>query len=163
MAPLIALLRLEPNGRMGAQVTAVGCLAAPTHFSGEGNVGTGVLHNHNAAKALFAGFHAREKVLRLMCPFVPFNPDGNNFCLFRSHTAGASVVLCISATPARPMFRVRWHCQVSRPRVVSWHCGTVFCTGMPLLQGADKGGQLAACITVRHIEGNTLERNAHAV
>ena len=163
MAPLIALLRLEPNGHMGAQVTAVGCLAAPTHYSGEHNLCTDVLHHHSTAKGLFAGHRTTFRLHRLMCCFVPFNPDGNNFCLFRSHTAGASVVLCTSATPARPMVCVRWHCQVSRPRVVSWHCGTVFCTGVPLLQGAETGDQLAACITVRHIEGNTLERNAHAV
>ena len=163
MARLIALLRLEPNGRMGAQVTAVGCLAAPTHYSGEHNPGTGVLHHHRAAEALFAGHRTIFRLHRLMCRFVRFNTDVNNFCLCRSHTAGASVVLCTSATPARPMVCVRWHCQVSRPRFVSWHCGTVFCTGMPLLQGAKTRGKLAACITTRHMQGNTLERNAHAV
>ena len=99
---------------------------------------------------------------RLMCRFVRFNTGLDHFCLCRSHTAGASVILCTSATPARPMVCVRWHCQVSRPRVVSWHCGTVFCTGMPLLQGAETGGQLAACITPRHSQGSTLEPNAHA-
>ena len=59
MAPLIALLRLEPNGHMGAQVTPVGCLAAPTHYSGEHNLCTDVLHHHSTAKALFAGFRTR--------------------------------------------------------------------------------------------------------
>ena len=61
MAPLIALLRLEPNGHMGAQVTPVGCLAAHTHYSGEHNLCTDVLHhdNVNTAKALFAGFRTR--------------------------------------------------------------------------------------------------------
>ena len=56
---LIALLRLEPNGHMGAQVTAVGCLVAPTHYSGQRDVGTGMMHHHNAVKALFAGFRSR--------------------------------------------------------------------------------------------------------
>ena len=57
MAPLIALLRLEPNGRMGAQVTAVGRLAAPTHYSSEHNLCTYMLHHDSTAKALFAGFY----------------------------------------------------------------------------------------------------------
>ena len=60
MAPLIALLRLEPNGRMGAQVTPVGCLVAPTHYSSEHNLCTDVLHHDNTAKALFAGFRFRN-------------------------------------------------------------------------------------------------------
>ena len=34
--PAECLLRLEPNGRMGAQVTAVGCLAALSHCFGQG-------------------------------------------------------------------------------------------------------------------------------
>ena len=59
MAPMIALLRLEPNGHMGAQVTAVGCLAAPTHFSSEHNLCTHMLHHDSTAKALFAGFRSR--------------------------------------------------------------------------------------------------------
>ena len=57
MAPLIALLRLEPNGHMGAQVTPVGCLAAPTHYSSEHNLCTIMMHHHSTAKALFAGFY----------------------------------------------------------------------------------------------------------
>ena len=57
MAPLIALLRLEPNGHMGAQVTAVGCLVAPTHYSSKHNLCTYMLHHDSTAKALFAGFY----------------------------------------------------------------------------------------------------------
>ena len=40
--PADCLLRLEPNGRMGAQVTAVGCLVAPTHYSSEHNLCTDI-------------------------------------------------------------------------------------------------------------------------
>ena len=162
-SPPADLARLTCEQDMRSFNASRGWLGAPTHYSGQRDVGTGVIHHHRAAEALFAGFRSRGKVLRLMCPFVRLDTDVDHFCLCRSQTAGASVALCTSATPAWPMVRVRWHCQVSRPRVVSWHCGTVFCTGMPLLQGAETGGQLAACITPRHMQGNTLERNAHAV
>ena len=67
MAPLIALLRLEPNGRMGAQVTAVGCLVAPTHYSSEHNLCTYMLHHDSTAKALFAGFRTRNGALLYAC------------------------------------------------------------------------------------------------
>ena len=45
---------------MGAQVTAVGCLAAPTHYSSENNLCTDVLHHHSALKALSVGFGHRN-------------------------------------------------------------------------------------------------------
>ena len=35
-------------------------MAPPTHFSGEGNVRTGMLHHHSTAKALFAGSRRRS-------------------------------------------------------------------------------------------------------
>ena len=37
-----------------------GCLASLTHYSGQGDVGTGVIHNHSTAKALFAGSRRRS-------------------------------------------------------------------------------------------------------
>ena len=107
MAPLIALLRLEPNGRMGAQVTAVGCLVAPTHYSSEHNLCTDMPHHHSTAKPLFAGHRTTLHLHRLVCRFVRFNTGLDHFCLCRSDTAGASVVLCTSATLARPMICVR--------------------------------------------------------
>ena len=58
-ALLIALLCHRRNGHMGAQVTAVGCLASLTYYYGQRDVGTGVMHHHNAVKALFAGFRHR--------------------------------------------------------------------------------------------------------
>ena len=36
-----------------------GWLGAPTHYSGQRDVGTGVIHHHRAAEALFAGFRTR--------------------------------------------------------------------------------------------------------
>ena len=33
----------------------MGCLAAPTHYSGEYNLDTSTLHHHNTAKTLYAG------------------------------------------------------------------------------------------------------------
>ena len=40
-------------------MTAGGCFAAPTYYSGEYNLGTGTMHHHSAAQALFAGFRTR--------------------------------------------------------------------------------------------------------
>ena len=54
-----------------------------------------MLHNHNAAKALFVGFHAREKVLRLMCPFVRLDTGLDHFCLYRAETVYATEVLLL--------------------------------------------------------------------
>ena len=140
-----------------------GVLVLPHHYLGQGDVETGMLHHYRAAEALFAGHRTTFHLHRLVCRFVRFNTDGNHFCLCRSDTVGASVALCASTTPARPMVCARWHCEVSRPRVVSWHCGIIFCAGVPLLQGAETRDQLAARITPRHMQGNKLERNAHAV
>jgi hypothetical protein len=36
-------------------------LAALTHYSGEYNLGTGTLHHHNTAKALYAGSRRRTR------------------------------------------------------------------------------------------------------
>ena len=52
MALLIALLRLEPNSRMGAQVTAVGCLVGLNHYSGQDIPAIGKQRQHNVAQAL---------------------------------------------------------------------------------------------------------------
>ena len=101
MAPLIALLRLEPNGRMGAQVTAVGRLAAPTHYSSEHNLCTYMLHHESTAKALFAGFRPPLYVIlhfgtfvvferrRHCCPLMPGCPTdfGLQCCAQASHAA----------------------------------------------------------------------------
>ena len=48
MAPLIALLRLEPNGHLGAQVTAVDYLAALNHCGGQDIPAIGKKHQRNA-------------------------------------------------------------------------------------------------------------------
>ena len=37
-----------------------GCLASPTHYSGQRDVGTGVIHDHGTVKALFAGSRYRS-------------------------------------------------------------------------------------------------------
>ena len=37
-----------------------GCLASPTHYSGQRDVGTGVIHDHGTVKALFAGSRRRS-------------------------------------------------------------------------------------------------------
>ena len=50
--PADCLLRLEPNGRMGAQVTAVGCLVGLNHYSGQDIPAIGKQRHHSAAKAL---------------------------------------------------------------------------------------------------------------
>ena len=110
MAPLIALLRLEPNGRMGAQVTAVGCLAAPTHYSSEHNLCTYMLHHHSTAKALFAGFRSRNELPRVLRPCVGFNPERNHFCLCRPDKACASGEFRSNAARLTVIVRVRWHC-----------------------------------------------------
>ena len=49
-------------------MTALGCLASPTYYSGEYNPGIGMLHHHRAAEALFAGFRTRNGAL----PHAPF-------------------------------------------------------------------------------------------
>ena len=38
-----------------------GWLGAPTHYSGQRDVRTGVMHHHSAARALFAGFVRRTR------------------------------------------------------------------------------------------------------
>ena len=50
--PTDCLLRLEPNGRMGAQVAAVGCLVGPNHYSSQNIPAIGKHRLHNAAQAL---------------------------------------------------------------------------------------------------------------
>ena len=42
-------------------MTAGGCFAAPTHYSGEYNLGAGILHHHSTARALFAGLRCRTR------------------------------------------------------------------------------------------------------
>ena len=116
MAPLIALLRLEPNGRMGAQVTAVGCLVAPTHYSSEHNLCTYMLHHDSTAKALFAGFRSRNELPRVLRPFVGSNSEGNHFCLCRPSDVCASGELCGNAARLTVTVRVQWHRQVSCAR-----------------------------------------------
>ena len=50
--PADCLLRLEPNGRVGAQVTAVGCLVGLNHYSGQDIPAIGKQRQHNVAQAL---------------------------------------------------------------------------------------------------------------
>ena len=64
-------------------MTAGGCLAAPTHYSGQGDVGTGVIHHHNTANALLAGFRTNTFLPRLLCAFVAMDTGVNGFCLCR--------------------------------------------------------------------------------
>ena len=137
-------------------MSTVGGLAPPTHFSGEGNVRTGMLHNHNAAKSLFVGFHAREKVLCLMCPFVRSNTDVDHFCLCRAETVYATEVLFTRVAPPRLIVCVRWHHHVSHSLSGKPVCDTAFCTETPLLQGTGTGEQVAICITTRRYAGNSL-------
>jgi hypothetical protein len=42
-APLIADVCPRPNGHIGALMIAGGCLAAPTHYSGDDTLGAGIL------------------------------------------------------------------------------------------------------------------------
>ena len=84
-----------------------GCLASPTHYSGQKDVGTGVMHQHRPAKALFAGFRFRNKLPRRMHAFARINTDVNHFCLCRSDTVYASKVSCINDTPSMQISGVR--------------------------------------------------------
>ena len=74
----------------------------PSHYSGEYNRGTGMLHHHCAAEALFAAPRTYPASPCLLHTFTRVNKDVNHFCLCRFDTAGASVVLCTSVMPARP-------------------------------------------------------------
>ena len=114
--PADCLLRLKPNGHMGAQVTPVGCLAAPTHYSSEHNLCTIMMHHHSTAKALFAGFRSRNELPRVLRPFVGSNSEGNHFCLCRPGDVCASGQLCNNAVRLTVTVHVRWHCQVSCAR-----------------------------------------------
>ena len=51
-------------------------MAAPTHYSGEYDLGTGTLHHHSTAKALFAGPCTTFLLHRLMHRFVRFDSGG---------------------------------------------------------------------------------------
>ena len=137
-------------------MSTVGGLVPPTHFSSEGNVRTGMLHHHSTAKALFAGFHARGKVLRLMCPFGRSNTDVNHFCLCRAETVYATEVLFTRVAPPGLIVCVRWHHHVSHSLSGKPVCDTAFCTETPLLQGTGTGEQVAICITTRSYAGNSL-------
>ena len=53
-----------------------GCLASPTHYSGQRDVGTDMTHHHRAAEALFAGFRTRGGAL-LYAPFRGVNAGGS--------------------------------------------------------------------------------------
>ena len=88
-------------------MTAVGRFAAPTYYSGQRDIGTGMMHNHNAAKALFAGFRFRNELPRSMHPFAGFNSGGIHFCLCRSNNAYASEASCTDVTPSMPISGVR--------------------------------------------------------
>jgi len=82
-------------------------LAALTHYSGEYNLGTGTLHHHSTAKALFAAFCTTSLLHRLMHRFLRFDSEGNNLCLCRPDTVCAAEVLSGSAAPTRLTARVR--------------------------------------------------------
>ena len=116
MAPLIALLRLEPNGHLGAQVIAVGCLAALNHCRGQDIPAIGKKHQPNAAKALFAGCRSRNELPPVLRPFVGFNSEGNHFCLCRPGDVCASGERHGDAALLGSIVRVRWHRQVSCAR-----------------------------------------------
>ena len=88
-------------------MTAGGCLAAPTHYSGECNLGTGTMHQQSPAQALFAGFRFRNELSRRMHAFARINTDGNHFCLCRSGTPCDSKVTCSNDTPSMPISGVR--------------------------------------------------------
>ena len=107
MAPLIALLRLEPNGHMGAQVTAVGCLVAPTHYSSKHNLCTYMLHHDSTAKALFAAFCPHNLSPDLAAPSWESNVTGSvAVCCYATEVIsdyGAvcwdSALPCLTSTP----------------------------------------------------------------
>jgi len=63
------MLRLEPNGHTGAQVTAVGCLAALNHCRGQDIPAIDPKHQPSAAQALFAGFRTRICLVRASAYF----------------------------------------------------------------------------------------------
>ena len=88
-------------------MTAGGCLAAPTHYSGECNLDTGTMHQQSLAQALFAGFRFRNELPRPMHAFARINSGGNNFCLCRAGIACASKASCSNDTPSMPIRGVR--------------------------------------------------------
>ena len=96
-APLIAFVCPRPNGHMGAQVTAVGCLAAPCYSSSWYITVIGTAHQQSAVPTLFAGFHTRNELPRPMRSFAGFESGANHFCLGRAGTTCAFEVLCTSA------------------------------------------------------------------
>ena len=79
-----------------------------------------------------------------MRPFVRFNSGMNVLCLCMHNVVCAPRVLWNSTTPPGLINRVRWHCQVSRPDDVPWHCVMVCWPGVPLLQGTEADGQVAS-------------------
>ena len=71
------------------------CLAVPTHYSGEYNLGTCTLHHHSTAKALFVGSCITFLPHHLTHRFVRFDSGGNHFCLCRPDTVCAAEVLVV--------------------------------------------------------------------
>lgn len=69
-------------------------MASPTHYSGQRDVGTGMMHHHNAVKALFAGFRSRNELPAVLRPFVGSNSEGNHFCLCRPGDVALLTTLC---------------------------------------------------------------------
>jgi len=93
-----------------------GCLASPTHYSGQRDVGTGMMHHHSTAKALFAGFRSRNELPHVLRPFVGSNSEGDHFCLCRPGGVCASGGLCSNAARLTVTVCVQWHRQVSCAR-----------------------------------------------
>ena len=56
-SPPADLARLTCQQDLRSFNASRGWLGAPTHYSGQRDVGTGVIHHHRAAEALFAGFY----------------------------------------------------------------------------------------------------------
>ena len=108
-------------------MTAIGCLASPTYYSGQDISAIGKKHQHNVAQALFAGFRSRNELPPVLRPFVGSNSEGNHFCLCRPGDVCASEELCSNAARLTVTVRVQWHRQVSCTRAALWHCGVLCC------------------------------------
>ena len=68
-----------------------GCLASLTHYSGQRDVGTGVIHHHRAAEALFAGAQSAANPPAIYCGSAGKIVASSNFgCVQVSALIGSS-------------------------------------------------------------------------
>ena len=83
-------------------MTAGDCLAAPTHYSGQGDVGTGVIHHHSTANALLAGFCPHNLSPDLAAPSWESNVTGSvAVCCYATELISDYGAVCRDSTLPR--------------------------------------------------------------